>query len=292
MKIAVTGAAGFIGFHLSSALASIGVEIVGIDSLPTDENNISRLRARKLESSCEVKIVEMDLSKAKVEEISQIISGCEIVIHLAAQAGVSNSVKFPEWYFASNILGFNNILQAVQITKPQKFVYASSSSVYGNQKDFLPFKESFANGLNLNNFYGTTKWINELIAGSMYQNEEVKTIGLRFFTVYGEWGRPDMVYTIFARNLIENRHIEIYGENGGTRSFTHVSDVVAIILKICKSQMQETNKVLNVGNPLTNSTRNLLEILQQNIPSESTIMELPPRLVYALQQEASPSLWL
>ena len=137
-------------------------------------------------------------------------------------------------YSNSNVVGFVNLLEAVRVTKPSLFIFASSSSVYGNSKNSIQFEES-ADGLNLASYYAATKWPNEILARRYAGIYEINTVALRFFTVYGNYGRLDMTYMSFLDSLLTGKEIEIYGTDGGRRSYSHVTDVVSTIHQIIEA---------------------------------------------------------
>jgi UDP-glucuronate 4-epimerase len=231
-KIVVTGAAGFIGSHLVEALALHGdFEILAIDNLkPSYGGKWSQLR--QLRFSKEIEFVESDLATLEIEKIAKLFDGADYVIHLAGWAGIRVAQLNPRECEKSNLIGFENVLKAVEITRPKHFLFASSSSVYGDLGSLGMVKEEDATGLNLKSYYSQTKRSNEILARSSSEKTNQSAIALRFFTVYGEWGRPDMAYWKFLDQLVNGKPITLYGNTGGMRNFTYVDDVVRIVEKL------------------------------------------------------------
>jgi UDP-glucuronate 4-epimerase len=229
MRILVTGAAGFIGFYVAEALLSRGDEVIGFDNLNTYyDPALKQARLRILEQHRAFSFVKGGL------EYEEAVSGVfrryqpDRVIHLAAQAGVRYSIQDPHAYVQSNIVGFLNILEACRACGTQHLVFASSSSVYGlNTK--LPFSESDLSDRPAS-FYGATKKSNELMAHAYAHLFGIPMTGLRFFTVYGPWGRPDMAPIIFTKNIIEGRPIDIYNNGAHARDFTYIDDIAGGVL--------------------------------------------------------------
>ena len=211
-----------------------------------------------------------------MKKIQEIFSNNKfnIVIHLAAQAGVRYSLEKPREYISSNLLGFYNILEACKEYKVDRFIYASSSSVYGNNKK-VPFNEN-DNTDNPISLYAATKKSNEIIAQSYSNLYGLKTIGLRFFTVYGPFGRPDMAYFIFTKSIVENKKIEVYNNGNMLRDFTYVDDIVNGIKNLTISK--DDNKLKSLYNIGNNSPVNLLEfinLIENNLNKKAQIKFLP-----------------
>jgi UDP-glucuronate 4-epimerase len=272
MKVVVTGAAGFIGMHLIEHLMSAGHEVsCAIDSLkPIYGPSLTKSRQEKL-TNLGITIHEADLDKISVQELAEKFLEADIVVHLAAFAGVRQSALTPHKYSLSNLTGFTNVLEAIRISKPKLFLFASSSSVYGNSNSDVPQEENSASGLNLTSYYAATKWTNEILARSHARNYGVNSVALRFFTVYGSYGRPDMAYMTFLEKILNSQEIELYGETGGHRSFSHVLDVVDVISALIdsKSLLSKLNKsdshfeALNIGNTERSSARELINSLEE-----------------------------
>ncbi len=280
MKIVVTGAAGFIGMHLVEHLKAAGYEIsCAIDSLkPIYGPNLAKARQVNLINQG-IKILEADLNTISVQELTEKFLGADIVIHLAAFAGVRQSEANPHEYSISNLTAFTNVLEAVRIIKPKLFLFASSSSIYGNSNQDVPQKEESASGLNLASYYAATKWTNEILARSHAKNHGINTVALRFFTVYGSYGRPDMAYMTFLEKILKSQEIELYGETGGYRSFSHVHDVVSVISnlidnKILFSELNNSEyhfEAFNIGNTETSSARELINSLESIVRKKASI---------------------
>jgi UDP-glucuronate 4-epimerase len=178
----------------------------------------------------------------------------DVVIHLAAWPGVRTSALYPHAYAENNISVFNKIIESVRILRTSRFLYASSSSVYGNLGVSQPVKEIQADGKELLSFYSATKWINERVAAQYKLNQDVDSTALRFFTVYGPYGRPDMAYWDFTRKLLANETINLHGEKGGKRCFTYIDDALEILLRLinldCKLHQVPAINISN-GQPHT-----------------------------------------
>ena len=234
-NILVTGSAGFIGFHLCKKLLETNINVLGIDNL-NDYYDIN-LKEKRLEILNQVslkknnwKFIKIELEKK--ESILNIFQKYqpEAVFHLAAQAGVRYSLENPSKYISSNIVGFANILEACKITEVKNLLYASSSSVYGGNTK-IPFSENDSANHPIS-IYAATKRSNELMAHSYSHLYNIPCTGLRFFTVYGPWGRPDMAPMIFADAIINEKPIKIFNNGHMSRSFTFIDDVIEILLKL------------------------------------------------------------
>ena len=239
MKILVTGAAGFIGFHLCKKLINSNFQVIGIDNLNEYyEKSLKIDRLNILEdskkSSNSWKFYKVDLSNmSDLDELCE-QNKPELIINLAAQAGVRFSIEKPEEYIKSNLVGFGNILECCKRHNVKHLIYASSSSVYGGNKK-LPFSE--ADGVNHPvSIYAATKRANELMAHTYSYLYNLPTTGLRFFTVYGPWGRPDMAYFIFISSIIKGKPIKIFNNGEMRRDFTYIDDVIDGIMDIIKKK--------------------------------------------------------
>ncbi|WP_298999802.1 NAD-dependent epimerase [uncultured Tenacibaculum sp.] len=277
MKILVTGAAGFIGFHLSERLLALGHTVVGIDNI-NDYYDINLKYARLKElgigrESAEVfyqetisstnenfKFIRLNLEDK--EELLQLFTSekFEVVCNLAAQAGVRYSIENPDAYIQSNIVGFLNILECCRHHEIKHLVYASSSSVYGANKK-VPFSEedSVDNPVSL---YAATKKSNELMAHTYSHLYKIPTTGLRFFTVYGPWGRPDMAPILFADAISNNRPIKVFNNGDMERDFTYIDDIVEGVKRVIEKSVEnrELYKIYNIGN---NDSVKLLDFITQ-----------------------------
>lgn len=246
MKILVTGSAGFIGFHLVKKLSERGFDVIGIDNL-NDYYDVSLKNDRLKELGVDTSLLTEENVKVKSETISHVfykMDLCEssrllnlfqkekfdVVINLAAQAGVRFSIDKPDVYIKSNLVGFANLLEACRQNSIKHLVYASSSSVYGMNKT-IPFvtSESTDHPMSL---YAATKKSNELMAHTYSHLYNLPTTGLRFFTVYGPWGRPDMALFLFTKAIIEGRPIKIFNEGKLKRDFTYIDDIVEGVSRV------------------------------------------------------------
>ncbi len=230
MKILVTGAAGFIGSHVARRLLDRGDEVVGLDNL-NDYYEVSLKEARlaPLASAPAFRFVRMDVADREGIAALFAAEGFDRVVHLAAQAGVRYSIENPQAYIDSNLVGFCNILEGCRHAGVAHLVYASSSSVYG-ANETLPFSvhDNVDHPLSL---YAATKKANELMAHTYSHLYGLPTTGLRFFTVYGPWGRPDMALFKFTRAILEGRPIEVFNHGRHRRDFTYIDDIVEGILR-------------------------------------------------------------
>src|SRR5712691_7446775 len=231
MRILVTGAAGFIGFHVARRLLADRHEVVGLDSV--NHYYDVRLKEGRLALLHENRTVEfVRATLADPEAMNQLFDRCEFdrVVHMAAQAGVRYSLERPDAYIASNVLGFLQVLEECRYRKVAHLVYASSSSVYGASTQ-MPFSVRGGADHPLS-MYGATKRTNELMAHSYSYLFGLPTTGLRFFTVYGPWGRPDMVMFKFAKAILEGHPINVFNDGHMKRDFTYIDDVVESVVRI------------------------------------------------------------
>lgn len=231
MKVLVTGVAGFIGFHVAQRLCARGDEVVGIDNLNTYyEVSLKKARLQKLAGFDNFKFIRLEL--ADRECIAQLFAEHEFqrVIHLGAQAGVRYSLENPHAYVDSNLVGFVNILEGCRHHHIEHLSYASSSSVYGANKT-MPFSvhDNVDHPLSL---YAATKKANELMAHTYSHLYQLPTTGLRFFTVYGPWGRPDMAIFTFTRKILSGEPIDVFNFGNHRRDFTYINDIVEGILRV------------------------------------------------------------
>lgn len=231
MKILVTGVAGFVGYHLTKKLIDLKYSVVGIDNIndyyDTDlkKARLELLSKRKVFNFYKCDIVD----KTELFKVIKLFNPTH-VIHLAAQAGVRYSIENPQAYVDSNLIGFMNILEACRSFPVEHLIYASSSSVYGGNK-VAPFSTDH-NVDHPVSLYAATKKANELLAHSYSHLYGIPTTGLRFFTVYGPWGRPDMAYYSFTKDIIEGRPIKVFNHGQMERDFTYIDDVVEGIVKL------------------------------------------------------------
>ncbi len=232
MKFLVTGAAGFIGMHVSELLLARGDEVVGLDNL-NDYYDVSLKEARlaRLTANSSFRFVKRDVADRSGMADLFAREKPQRVIHLAAQAGVRYSLKNPHAYVDSNIVGFVNILEGCRHAGVEHLVYASSSSVYGGNTK-MPFSEqdSVDHPVSL---YAATKKANELMAHTYSHLYGLPTTGLRFFTVYGPWGRPDMALFLFAKAILEGRPIDVFNHGNMRRDFTYIDDIAEGVIRTC-----------------------------------------------------------
>lgn len=258
--------------HLTELLLSQNFDVVGIDNLkPSYGGNWSKLRKEYLESKFPLQIQEIDLAiDSNLHKLNDLMIGSDYVIHLAAWPGVRFSQTKPFEYSQANLNAFCNVLEAVKEIKPKKFLFASSSSIYGDLASQGAVKESQANGLNLKSFYAATKWSNEILAQQHQVITKIPTIALRFFTVFGENGRPDMAYWNFLENTYLGQPISLYGSTGGSRNYTYVKDAVNIVLKLLSADVSGYEAVnVSCGEPM--ETIEMLKLLGNAVDKEPLI---------------------
>lgn len=235
MKVLVTGAAGFIGFHVSQKLIARGDTVIGFDivndyyDVTLKEARLRLLDTKAAERGGNFTLVRADLADAAAVDATFAAHEFDRVVHLAAQAGVRNSIKNPKAYVQSNLVGFINVLEACRHHRVAHLTYASTSSVYGaNTK--MPFSEHHGVDHPLQ-LYAATKRANELMAHSYSHLFGLPTTGLRFFTVYGPWGRPDMAPIKFAKSILAGEPIDLFNQGNHTRDFTYVEDVAEAVIR-------------------------------------------------------------
>lgn len=276
MKIGITGAAGFIGMHLAESLLTGGHEVVGIDSLiPAYGGDWSRLRSAYLKNKFDFDIRVFDIAECEQSDLTDSLNGCEVIFHLAAWPGVRQGQLLPALYAKNNVLVFSKILEAVRVMKPKHFMYASSSSVYGDLAQDGPVHESDATGLNLKSYYAATKWMNETEARASQELVEFPITALRFFTVYGPWGRPDMAYWNFLEKIKKDQEISLYGETGGSRNFTYIADCVNILTKLIDAPLTREHRAINIACGEPNETINFLNTIADCAKSAAKIKVVP-----------------
>ena len=247
MKILITGSAGFIGFHTAKRLLKMKHYVYGLDNL--DDYYDVRLKKDRLKNLKKYKkfsFLKIDLANKKRLEEHFKNNKIDLIINLAAQAGVRYSIEFPQKYFNSNILGFFNLIEAARKYKIKKIVSASTSSVYGENKK-LPFSETDRVD-NIIQFYAASKRSNEII-GQVYSGiYKMNFTFLRFFTVYGPWGRPDMALAKFVTNIIKRKKIDVFNMGNHKRDFTYIDDIVDGILKASFNKNKKKFTIYNLGN--------------------------------------------
>ncbi len=289
-KILVTGTAGFIGFHLAQALLAKGETVVGLDnvndyySVQLKRDRLAQLLGRERFTQHEIDLSDQT-SMQKLFESEKF----DRVVHLAAQAGVRYSLTHPHAYIDSNLVGFTNILEGCRHTQVGHLLYASSSSVYGSNK-----AQPFSIHHNVDHpvsLYAATKKANELMAHTYSHLYKVPTTGLRFFTVYGPWGRPDMALYIFTKAIFEDRPIDVFNYGKMRRDFTYVGDIVEALVRLVDTVAtpepdfdpmlpdpgcsQAPYRVYNIGNNQPVELSRFIEVLEQNIGREAKKNYLP-----------------
>lgn len=252
MNILVTGCVGFIGFHFCNNLLKKykNIKIIGIDNFNNYYSiNLKKDREIFLKKRFKnrIKIKKIDISDKKNLELIFKNKKINTIFNFAAQAGVRYSLKHPSKYIKSNIVGFHNIIDLAVKYNVKKLIYASSSSVYGGIK-----KKKLKENLNINDpiqLYAATKISNEMIANAYNKLHKLKIVGLRFFTVYGPWGRPDMAPMIFTKSILKNKEIEIFNNGKNYRDFTFIDDIIDGVIKVFKNNKKKkfNNSIYNIG---------------------------------------------
>lgn len=271
MRIFITGIAGFIGFHLARALSKRGDTVFGCDNFnPYYDPELKRGRAAILEEQ-DIEVLDMDMRNPPLLE--KVILDREIThfVHLAAQAGVRHSIKHQESYVYNNLEGFVQVMEVVRRHPGIPFIYASSSSVYGLNKK-VPFSETDPTDAP-SSLYGATKKSNELIAHAYHHMYGISVTGLRFFTVYGPWGRPDMAYFSFTNAIRQGKPIRIYNEGQMKRDFTYIDDIVNGTLAAI--DLGAPCEVFNLGNNQPEDVLYLVKVLEKYL-GKTAIQELLP----------------
>lgn len=289
-KILVTGAAGFIGYHLSKTLCKNDFNVLGLDNLNSYYDvNLKTDRLKQLENYDNFQFVKIDLVNKK--DLFNFLSKEKFnyIIHLAAQAGVRYSIENPFAYIDSNIKGFLNILEACRNYPVEHLIYASSSSVYGAN-----VKQPFSENDNVDHpvsLYAATKKSNELMAHTYSDLYKIPTTGLRFFTVYGPWGRPDMAYFSFTKAILESKEISVFNNGDLERDFTYIDDIVSAIEKLLDKIPVETPewdrvkadpatsfapyRVFNIGNNHPVKLMDFITVLENKIGKKAIKKYLP-----------------
>ena len=290
MKILVTGAAGFIGFHTSRVLLDKEHEVIGFDNVNEYyDPDLKNSRLKILKQYPNFKFYKKHLEdKEAIENVFKEDSP-KRVIHLAAQAGVRYSLKYPETYVQSNLVGFFNILEECRQHEVEHLVYASTGSAYG-----LNTKYPFSTEDNTNHpvsFYGATKLANEMMAHSYSHLYAIPCTGLRFFTVYGPWGRPDMAYFLFTKKILEEKPIDIFNHGDMERDFTYIDDIVESITRVlmqapnpdlewsgnspCPASSSAPWRLYNIGSNRPVKLMDYVREIEKNIGKKAEINFLP-----------------
>ena len=294
-KILVTGSAGFIGFHLCKRLINEGIETIGFDNINNYYDvSLKEKRLLILDKTSKKLNVKFNFVKGNLEnekKLNALIkeNNIDIIFNLAAQAGVRYSLTNPSSYIKSNLEGFGNILEACRNFKVKQLIYASSSSVYGGNKN-IPFKESHQASHPMS-LYGATKRANELMAHSYSNLYNISATGLRFFTVYGPWGRPDMALFLFTKAIFEDKPINVFNNGNMIRDFTYIDDIVESLFRLIKNPSRPVkdfnfsdpdpsnswapHKIFNIGNSNPIPLLEYIEALEESIGKKSIKNFLP-----------------
>tara|TARA_B100001057_G_C22737467_1_gene906387 strand:- start:204 stop:1226 length:1023 start_codon:yes stop_codon:yes gene_type:complete len=292
-KILITGAAGFIGYHLCKHLVSLDFQVYGLDNLNSYYDlklKINRLidlgfsKDELNKKSCAIsskiykdklKFIYIDICDSSALNDFFKKNNFDLVCHLAAQAGVRYSLKNPSDYINSNILGFFNLIDCCKSNEINRFVYASSSSVYGNNNK-IPYCET-DNVDNPISLYAATKKSNELIAYTYSHLYNIETIGLRFFTVYGPWGRPDMAYFLFTDAIKNNKPINVYNNGNLKRDFTYIDDIIFGMENVLLKDSKDSSlfKVYNIGNGKPVKLLDFIDLIERKLALKAKKNMLP-----------------
>ena len=272
MNILVTGAAGFIGFH-TCLLLQTKHKVYGLDNLNNYYDvNLKKSRLKILKKNKDFEFLKTDIQNKNLHNKFKRIK-LDIIINLAAQAGVRHSLKDPFSYIDSNILGQINLLEFAKKIKIKKFIYASSSSVYGgNEKMPFSVKHRVDKPISL---YAASKKSTELLAECYSHLFKIKCIGLRFFTVYGPWGRPDMATFIFTKKILENKKINIFNYGNMKRDFTYIDDIVKGIKGAVNLKGDYKHKIYNLGNNKPEDLKRFISIIEKNLKVKAKRNLLP-----------------
>ena len=278
-KILVTGVAGFIGYHLAKRLLEEGYELAGLDNLNNYyDPQLKKDRLEQLINHPNFKFTKIDFTDQDKTRSFFKKQPFEQVIHLGAQAGVRYSLENPQAYIDANLTGFLNILEGCRQNNIRNVIYASSSSVYGcNIKS--PFSENDRAEQPLS-LYGASKIANEAMAHAYAHLYNIQMIGLRFFTVYGPWGRPDMALFLFTKSILNGEPIQVFNQGKHARSFTYIDDIIEAMFRLIKkteagSTKFEKNEIFNIGGSESVKLMRFIKIIENNLGLEANIEYLP-----------------
>lgn len=275
--VLITGAGGFIGFWLSKRLLELGMRVVGIDNLNDYyDPQIKKGRLRLLEKNSAFTFVEGDIARQEEVEKLFLEFSPDFVVNLAAQAGVRYSIQNPRAYIQSNIVGFFNILEACRHNHVKHLVYASSSSVYGNQtKTPFSIEDDVSKPISL---YAATKKSDELMAYTYSHLYNIPATGLRFFTVYGPFGRPDMAYFSFTQKMLAGQTIQVFNNGDLKRDFTYIDDIITGVVDILNAAPtgEDPHRVYNIGNNKPETLLYFIETLEKCLMEEG-LLHAPAR---------------
>ena len=276
MKILVTGAAGFVGFHLARRLLDEGHDVFGVDNFNNYYDvGLKRARHAHLEKYSNYHFSEIDIADAvKLGSVFTYFTP-DVVVNLAAQAGVRYSLQNAPAYIHSNIQGFLNVLECCRFSiRPPKLLFASSSSVYGGNRD-VPFTEDQKVDTPVS-LYAASKKSNELMAHCYSHLFGLQTLGFRFFTVYGPWGRPDMAYFSFAETLIKGGTIKVFNNGDMYRDFTYIDDIVEGLVRCIFADNLPQYEIYNIGNHRSERLTDMISILATALGIDRPKMEFLP----------------
>ncbi len=297
-KVLVTGAAGFIGFHLAKRLLDDSCQVVGVDNVnPYYDVTLKEARLRELKKERNFTFIKLDLAERKQLQDLFTQTGFDVVVNLAAQAGVRYSLENPHAYVNSNLVGFVNLLECCRHHAVRHLVFASSSSVYG-ANTAMPFSVHH-NVDHPVSLYAATKKANELMAHTYSHLYRLPCTGLRFFTVYGPWGRPDMALFLFTRAILQNKPIQVFNHGKMQRDFTYIDDIIEGVVRVM-SRLPEANpdwsgdapdpgtssapyKIYNIGNNNPVELIKFIEVIEAALGKQATkqFMDLQPGDVVA-----------
>jgi UDP-glucuronate 4-epimerase len=279
MKILITGVAGFIGFHLAEKLLKLKYEVYGIDNLNNYYDiQLKKNRLKKFKENKNFKFYFSSLSeKSKLNNIVK-KNKIKYIVNLAAQAGVRYSIDNPEQYFKSNIEGFFNILEISKNNKIKHLIYASTSSVYGDNKKF-PLEEKSQTDKPLS-FYAASKKTNEVMAYSYSHIYKIPTTGLRFFTVYGPFGRPDMALFKFTKSILSNKYLSLFNNGNHIRDFTYIDDITDGIMLLIKKPSKKSvpYNIFNIGSNSPKPLKAFIKKIEFFLKQKSKTRNLPLQL--------------
>lgn len=269
--VLVTGAAGFIGFHLAKHLKKRGDKVIGLDNFNAYYDPLLKRSREKELTKYDVSIIDGDICNDEL--LQKIVDDHQIThfAHLAAQAGVRYSLENPQAYIKANIEGFVNVLETCRQRSGLKLVYASSSSVYGLNKK-IPFSIEDRTDQQAS-LYGATKKTNELMAATYHHLYQIPVTGLRFFTVYGPWGRPDMAYFQFTKAILEGMPIQIFNHGKMRRDFTYIDDIVHGIASAI--DLESKNEIFNLGHHQPVELLKMVELLEQSLGKKAQKVFVP-----------------
>ena len=298
MKIIITGVVGFIGYHLCKKLLEENISIIGIDNVNSyydvklKEARLQKLKNIQLKNGTMFQFIKEDINNKDI--INNIFSEYkpDIVVNLAAQAGVRYSIENPSAYIQTNLVGFSNILEACRNFSIKHLIYASSSSVYGGNTK-MPFSEKQLADHPVS-LYAATKRSNELLAHSYSHLYSLPSTGLRFFTVYGPWGRPDMALFLFTKSILEGKAIKVFNNGKMTRDFTFIDDVIESIFRLIKKapipdkgfdtsnprtdKSWAPHRIFNIGNSTPESLEDYIKAIEEalGIKAKKELMPMQP----------------